>query len=121
MRIAWNTILWAFLFVVACLTLFPVVITLLGSFKTNAELTAGATFLPAEWQFSNYIEAWEQANFSTYTLNSLFVAGAATAEVLAPMSAESSPAARAMRVSSPWLPKSSVAAKTPVGTTTACR
>ena len=40
---------------------------------------------------------------------------AATAEVLAPMSAESSPAARAMRASSPRLPKSSLAAKTPVG------
>lgn len=78
MRIAWNTVLWAFLLIVAFLTLFPIIITLLGSFKTNAELTAGATFLPAIWQFTNYIEAWKQANFSTYTLNSVFVAVAST-------------------------------------------
>ena len=44
------------------------------------------------------------------------------AGVLARSSAESSPVARAIRVSNPLLlPKSSVAANTPVGTTTACR
>lgn len=69
-----NTILWIFLLAVAFLTLIPVVITILGSFKTNAELTTGATFLPGSWEFSNYAEAWEQANFSRYTMNSLIVA-----------------------------------------------
>lgn len=78
MKIVWNTILWTFLILVAFLTLFPVVITFLGSFKTNAELTAGATFLPSDWQFENYLEAWVHANFSTYTLNSLFVASVTT-------------------------------------------
>lgn len=68
-----RTVLWIFLLVLALVILMPVVITLLGSFKTNMELTAGATFLPDKWQVSNYAEAWEQANFSTYTLNSLIV------------------------------------------------
>lgn len=63
---------------IAFFTLFPVVITLLGSFKTNLELTAGATILPKEWQFANYAEAWRQGGFSTYTWNSLFVSSAAT-------------------------------------------
>lgn len=68
-----KTSLWCFLLVFAFITLIPVVITILGSFKTNSELTAGATFLPSKWQFSNYLEAWKQANFSTYTMNSLIV------------------------------------------------
>lgn len=77
-KIAGKTILWCFLLAIAFFTLFPVVITLLGSFKTNLELTAGATILPKEWQFANYAEAWRQGGFSTYTWNSLFVSSAAT-------------------------------------------
>ncbi|WP_049895169.1 carbohydrate ABC transporter permease [Paenibacillus antibioticophila] len=77
-----NIILWIFLLAVAFITLIPVVITILGSFKTNAELTAGATFLPASWHFSNYAEAWAQANFSRYTLNSLIVSLAAVVGTL---------------------------------------
>jgi raffinose/stachyose/melibiose transport system permease protein len=68
-----NTILWIFLIGVAFFTLFPVILTLLGSFKTNMELTAGATIIPETWHFSNYVEAWKQAKFSTYTWNSMFV------------------------------------------------
>lgn len=74
MTYMWRTVLWVFLLLVTTITLFPVVITILGSFKTNVELTTGATLLPSSWQFSNYVEAWEKANFSTYTMNSLFVA-----------------------------------------------
>lgn len=74
MTYMWRTVLWVFLLFVTTVTLFPVVITILGSFKTNVELTTGATLLPSSWQFSNYVEAWEKANFSTYTMNSLFVA-----------------------------------------------
>lgn len=68
-----RTVLWIFLLAFAFITLVPVMITILGSFKTNMELTTGATFLPGSWQFSNYAEAWQQANFSTYTVNSLIV------------------------------------------------
>jgi raffinose/stachyose/melibiose transport system permease protein len=81
-RIATNTILWIFLLVIAFLTLFPVVVALLGSFKTNMELTAGATILPSKWQFDNYVQAWKQAKFSTYTWNSMFVSIATTVGTL---------------------------------------
>jgi len=76
----WMTgiVLWTFLLSVAVFTLFPVVMTVLGSFKSNLELTTGATFLPREWHFSNYVEAWEKANFARYTWNSLFVSVTAT-------------------------------------------
>ncbi|WP_438447253.1 carbohydrate ABC transporter permease [Gorillibacterium sp. sgz5001074] len=81
-RLATGTVLWAFLLVIAALTLFPVVIAILGSFKSNMELTAGATFLPSEWHFNNYAQAWKQASFSTFTWNSLFLSAATTVGTL---------------------------------------
>lgn len=75
-------LLWCFLLVIVFFTLFPVLITILGSFKTNLELTAGATILPESWHFSNYVEAWKQAKFSVYTWNSLFVSVASTIGIL---------------------------------------
>jgi len=77
-----KTGLWIFLLAYALITLVPVVITILGSFKTNVEITTGATFLPSKWHFSNYSEAWEKANFSTYTFNSLIVAVSAVVGTL---------------------------------------
>ncbi|ASR46476.1 carbohydrate ABC transporter permease [Paenibacillus kribbensis] len=68
-----KTVLWVFLLTVAALLLFPIVLVLLGSFKTNQELTSGATIWPKVWNFSNYAQAWEGANFSRFTLNSIFV------------------------------------------------
>ncbi|WP_342555861.1 carbohydrate ABC transporter permease [Paenibacillus sp. FSL R7-0652] len=62
----------------AVLILFPIVIAFLGSFKSNAELTAGATFLPKAWHPSNYADVWKLANFSRYTWNSVFVSVFAT-------------------------------------------
>ncbi len=64
---------WLLLIVTAILMLFPIVVAILGSFKTNLELTTGATFFPQSWQFENYLKAWNQADFSSYTFNSLFV------------------------------------------------
>lgn len=73
-----GIVLWAFLLVMVVFTVFPVLMTLFGSFKSNLELMTGASILPSEWHFSNYVEAWKQANFSRYTWNSLFVSVAAT-------------------------------------------
>lgn len=70
--------LWGFLVIMAVLILFPIVIAFLGSFKSNAELTAGATFLPKAWHPSNYADVWKLANFSRYTWNSVFVSVFAT-------------------------------------------
>ncbi|GIP33036.1 carbohydrate ABC transporter permease [Paenibacillus sp. J2TS4] len=77
-RLASRIILWLFLGSIVIFTIFPVLITFFGSFKTNAELTAGATILPKEWHFSNYIEAWKQADFAKFTWNSLFLSTFAT-------------------------------------------
>ncbi|MBO9607144.1 MAG: carbohydrate ABC transporter permease [Paenibacillaceae bacterium] len=62
-------------FVLASLlfTLIPIVLALLGSFKTNTELTVGATFLPSRWEFSTYARAWNEAHFAIFTWNSIYV------------------------------------------------
>ncbi|MBD2867218.1 carbohydrate ABC transporter permease [Paenibacillus arenilitoris] len=65
---------WLLLLAVSALMLFPIVVAFLGSFKSNLELTTGATFFPESWQFRNYVQAWTQADFASFTFNSVFVA-----------------------------------------------
>ncbi|WP_159888254.1 carbohydrate ABC transporter permease [Paenibacillus puerhi] len=76
------TLLWVFLLAIAVFTLFPVIVAILGSFKTNLEVTAGATLFPKDWLFSNYAEAWKKANFALFTWNSVFVSLATTVGTL---------------------------------------
>ncbi|RTE02871.1 carbohydrate ABC transporter permease [Paenibacillus whitsoniae] len=81
-KLAGGLVLWAFLLIIVLFTLFPVVMAVLGSFKTNAEVTTGATFWPSVWQFQNYVKAWKGANFAQFTFNSLFVATVTTVGAL---------------------------------------
>lgn len=67
-------ILWLFLLFMAVLVLFPIFYIILGSFKDNKELLAGGSnIFPTEWILTNYVDAWQQANFATYTMNSVFL------------------------------------------------
>ncbi|MBE5990151.1 MAG: carbohydrate ABC transporter permease [Paenibacillaceae bacterium] len=69
---------WVFLGVMIVFTLYPVIYTVLGSFKTNAELTQGGGFFPSVWHFENYYKAFIQADFTKYTLNSVVVSVSVT-------------------------------------------
>lgn len=64
---------WVFLGIMIVFTLYPVIYTVLGSFKTNAELTQGGGFFPSVWHFENYYKAFIQADFTKYSLNSVVV------------------------------------------------
>ena len=56
------------IFVVA----FPLLYAFGGSFKTiNEFLVGGTKIFPEEFQWNNYVRAWNQANFSRYTMNSV--------------------------------------------------
>ncbi|MCU6796730.1 carbohydrate ABC transporter permease [Paenibacillus sp. WQ 127069] len=77
-----HIVKWAFLISIAFVTLYPLIMAVLGSLKTNAELTTGATFLPTVWQFSNYATAWKQANFALFTWNSFFISTMVTIATL---------------------------------------
>lgn len=65
---------WIFVGAVCIFTIYPVVYALLGSLKTNAELTLGVGLLPQTWQWKNFEYAFSQLNFGLYTLNSFALA-----------------------------------------------
>lgn len=63
-----------FLLIWLCFTLFPLIYSFFGSFKNNIEfLAGGANILPQQWDFTNYVYAWKEANFAQYTYNSIFI------------------------------------------------
>jgi len=73
--------------------LVPFLWTLMSSFKTTREIFASPFSLPQEWQFQNYVNAWNTAGIGSYFVNSVLVVacalvltmimGAMTAYVLA--------------------------------------
>lgn len=68
-------ILFLFMLVVALLTLYPVLYVVFGSFKENGELLIGGiNMFPKVWIIDNFIEAWQKADFSVYTMNSVIIA-----------------------------------------------
>lgn len=61
-----------FIFVIA---IFPVIYTIMGSFKGNLELLTSNSLFPKRFVLDNYVQAWNMANFEKYTLNSIFMSG----------------------------------------------
>ena len=62
---------WVFLIAMCVFTLYPVFYAVIGSFKTNAELTLGNSLFPEAWHYENYLYAFEKLDFGLYTLNSV--------------------------------------------------
>ncbi|MBO5008408.1 MAG: carbohydrate ABC transporter permease [Clostridia bacterium] len=59
-----NIITMIFLLAVALFALFPIIYTVVSSFKTNSELLSSPeTFWPKEFTVDNYIQAWQSENF----------------------------------------------------------
>lgn len=83
--LASQSVMYVVLIGVAIVTLVPLVYAFFASFKPIDELLgSGAQLLPETWTLDNYARAWEQAGFSKYIGNSLFVAIAVLAiDVLA--------------------------------------
>ena len=73
-RAAGFVVKWLFVGIMCIFTLYPVIYAVIGSFKTNAELTLGGSFLPAEWQFQNYVYAFQKLDFGRYIANSVSLA-----------------------------------------------
>lgn len=62
-----------FIGIMVIYTLYPILYAVIGSFKTNSELTLGGSFFPSKWHFENYYQAFVQADFTKYTFNSVLV------------------------------------------------
>jgi len=78
-RVAVRALLYMIVTVASVIALFPIAYVFMASFKTTQELLAGGTrLLPRDFTFENYVNAWQAANFSRYTLNSLLYAGIVT-------------------------------------------
>lgn len=69
-----TVLLYIFAIVWAVCTLFPVLVTVLASFKSNSEIYLNLLSLPQEWLFSNYVSANETAHALRTITNSLMVA-----------------------------------------------
>lgn len=73
-KILGKVLVYALLLLFFVISFFPVLFTFMSSFKTNMEiLTTGDALLPKSFQFQNYAQAWQLADFSTYTKNSVFL------------------------------------------------
>lgn len=73
-RLIGKTASYIYLLILAVFILYPLLYVVLGSFKANQELLlGGAKLLPERFIFDNYVRAWNSANFSRYTFNSLFL------------------------------------------------
>lgn len=70
-----NLLIFAFLTFVFVIAIFPVVYTIMGSFKGNMELLTSNSLFPKRFVLDNYVQAWNMANFEKYTLNSIFMSG----------------------------------------------
>lgn len=69
-----KILIYAFLLLITFLTLLPVIYSFFGSFKSNQELLiSGANLIPKKFVFDNYVQAWNLADFKTYTWNSVYL------------------------------------------------
>ena len=72
-KAAMEILTYAFIGIMVIFTIYPIIYTVLGSFKTNSELTLGGSFFPTAWHFENYVQAFIEADFVKYTFNSVAV------------------------------------------------
>lgn len=71
-----NGLIYLLLSCVFVVAVFPVLYTILGSFKGNMELlTEGNRLLPRKFVLENYVQAWNMADFGRCTINSLVMSG----------------------------------------------
>lgn len=68
-----KIIMYVFLLAVAFVTLLPVLFSFFASFKSNQEILTSASLIPKKLCLDNYVQAWEMADFKTYTWNSIYM------------------------------------------------
>lgn len=66
----------------AFIMIYPLVVMLLSSFKTNAEIFTSPFALPQSFSLTNLEAVWTGTNFVRYLANSVIVTGAATLAIL---------------------------------------
>ena len=69
----WNILWYALAIIWGTITILPLVITVLSSFKNNNEINMGLFSLPKQWRIENYVKANDAANALGSIVNSLLV------------------------------------------------
>lgn len=59
--------------ILALITLAPILIALINSFKTNGEIYTNIIKLPTVWQFDNYVQVFKKTNYIQSLKNTVFL------------------------------------------------
>lgn len=68
-RLPANVLLFGWTLLIAV----PLYLVVVSTFKSTREIYASPLAPPSSWSFDNYANAWTEANFSVYTVNSVIV------------------------------------------------
>ncbi|WP_256710506.1 carbohydrate ABC transporter permease [Paenibacillus sp. FSL H8-0548] len=68
-----DFILEALLVILAIGMVIPIYYLLITTFKSSSEATLHPLWLPADWKFSGYADAWKAMNYPRVFLNNLFI------------------------------------------------
>ena len=67
----------AVLLILAIISMFPLLLVLMNSFKTHAEIARNPLSFPTTFNLDNYIYTWQAGNFGRGFVNSLKLTGSA--------------------------------------------
>ncbi|WP_080833936.1 carbohydrate ABC transporter permease [Cohnella massiliensis] len=66
----------------AFLSLYPIFLMFMSSFKTKKEITSSPLALPSRFSLDNFIEVWQKVNYAEYLVNSVFVSAISVIVIL---------------------------------------
>ena len=72
-KISVKTIMYFLLIFTVVVSVFPILWVIMSSFKTNGEIMSGPFVLPSQINFDAYRYLFENYDFLTYTINSIYV------------------------------------------------
>ncbi len=70
-----KVLAWAALLLLVAITLFPILVMVTTSLKSNQEALNNTSLFPSVWHFDNYPTMWSVVNFGNYLKNSLIICG----------------------------------------------
>ena len=70
-----DIVIYSLLTIAALYTLFPLLMALMNSFKSNRELLTNVMSWPTEWNLDNYIRTYEKMHYGRSFVNTAILAG----------------------------------------------
>jgi len=73
MKVGSGFLVASFMIFAATITLAPILLAILNSFKTNGEIYTNILAFPKEWNFDNYITAFQKTDYVKSLFNTIFL------------------------------------------------